>query len=120
MDVEGEVSPAEKELNETIQFRENLIERARKLVEITQSEKRVVGVIARELVNLQKDLRSWGIRCVEKIITWTLDNTPEDSVEPVQFLWDGEEYLCKMLDDLNFVRDELNDNIRLRCSFEYE
>lgn len=98
-----------------VQQREKLIERARKLVDMTHSRSQVVGVIARELVNIKKDLRQYGIRCVEKIVAWTLRNTTEEDKDPICFLWEGKNYLCKMLHDLDFLT-ELSESYHL--SFE--
>jgi hypothetical protein len=116
-------SVSEDDVRSAIQFRENLISRTRKLVDMTQTRDSVIGIVARELVNLQKDLRACGLRCVEKIVAWTLSQPGEDGGEdegPAPFLWEGEEYLCKMLNDLNFVARELKDNMRMHHSFELE
>lgn len=110
-----------EDVRSAIQSRENLIRRLRKLVDMTQTRANVIGVVARELVNLQKDLRTYGLRCVEKIVAWTLANTPADAEEPTPFMWEGdEEYLCKMLNDLNFVSRELKENMKLHHSFSIE
>lgn len=114
-------SVSEEDVRSTIQFRENLIARLRKLVDMTQTRAGVIGIVARELVNLQKDLRSHGLRCVEKITVWTLRHTPPEAEDPVPFLWEGEEdYLCRMMTDLNFVTRELKENMKLHHSFAIE
>lgn len=110
---------SDDDVRSAILFRESLISRTQKLVDMTQTRESVIGVVARELVNLQKDLRACGLRCVEKIVAWTLSQ-PERGHGPEQFLWEGEDYLVKMLSDLNFVALELKENMRLHHSFEIE
>ena len=111
---------SEEDVRNAIQFRENLIARIHKLVDMTQTRTTVIGIVARELVNLQKDLREHGLRCVAKITAWTLRHTPPDAEDPVPFLWEDEDYLCRMLIDLNFVSRELKENMKLYHSFAIE
>jgi hypothetical protein len=113
-------SVTEDDVVSAIKFREDLIARTRKMVDMTQTRDSVIGIVVRELVNLQKELRIHGIRCVEKIVAWTLSQTPPDEPEPRPFLWEEEEYLCKMLSDLNFVARELKENMKLHHSFHLE
>lgn len=98
----------EEEVLAAISFREQLIERGRRLIDITRNKKsNQNGVTAREFVNLAKELRESGIRCVQKIVAWTVANTEADSNEPKVFLWNGLEYLCKMLNDLDFIAESI-------------
>ena len=114
---------SDEEVHRAIKHREDLISRTRTLVDIiTQSEnpRRVSGVVAREMVSLQKELRTAALRCVEKITAWTLSCTPPDAEQPLQFQWEGREYLCKMLMDLNFVCRDLQGSMQLHHHFEIE
>ncbi len=111
----------ENDVMSFIQIREQLIERTRELVNISKSaHKSALGVIARELVNIRKDLRQYGIVCVEKIVAWTLSNTPPESSHPLPFMYQNEEYLCKMLTDLDFVVEELKDNAKFHHKISFE
>ena len=102
-----------------IEYREQLIARLRQVVDLAcQVKGKTLGVVAREIVNISNDLRDVGIKCVEKIIAWTFRNTPPNSVSPVRYLHSHEEeYLCKMLHDLDFVTEKLPDKIRAHGNF---
>jgi serine/threonine protein kinase len=97
-----------------IEYREQLISRLHQVVDLSgQVEGKMLGIIAREIVNISVNLRTVGIRCVEKIIIWTFRNTPKDSNAPMRYVWMGdEEYLCKMLHDLDFVVERLPPGLR--------
>jgi hypothetical protein len=99
----------EEEVLAAISFREQLIQRCKRMVELSLSNNTSLnGVTAREFVNLANDLRESGIRCVQKIVAWTISNTDNKSLEPKLFLWQEKEYLCKMLNDLDFVAESLD------------
>jgi hypothetical protein len=99
----------EEEVLAAISFREQLIERCRRMVELSSSNKTSLnGVTAREFVNLAKDLRESGIRCVQKIVAWTISKTDNNSLEPIPFMWNEQEYLCKMLNDLDFIAQSVD------------
>ena len=98
----------EEEVLAAISFREQLIERCKRVVQITQGKNAShKGVTAREFVNLAKELRESGIRCVQKIVAWTMANTDPESPDPKVFLWNEMEYLCKMLNDLDFIAESI-------------
>ena len=93
-------------------FRESLIERARQLVYFVKSneksEKKVKAsnFIVHELVELSNEFRDYGLRCVSRIVQWSLENqitNPSSSIQP--FIFNGEDYLIKMLNDLDFIHE---------------
>ena len=101
-------------------FRENLIERAKQLVIYVNSnrlaeasgEKKVSGAsnfIAHEIVSLANELRDNGLRCVTRITSWMLAKTTShsESTSAPCFMYRGEEYLVKMLHDLDFISENL-------------
>lgn len=108
----------EEEVLATISFREQLIERCRRVVQVTQAKSAShKSVTARELVNLANELRESGIRCVQKIVAWTMVNTEPESPHPTAFLWNEIEYLCKMLNDLDFIAESLPVTMRQHGGF---
>lgn len=111
---------SDEDVRSTIHLREELITRTRKLVDMTHTRVGVIGVVARELVNMEKNLRAYGLRCVENIVAWTMSHTDPDADEPEPFMWHGKEYLCTMLGDLNFVSKGLRENMKPHLHFEYE
>jgi hypothetical protein len=119
-------------------MRERLVMRTREIFEFSHQDnvkpKFVAGAV-RELANLERDLREAGVRCVNKIVSWTLGLAPIPSSQPLAslgtapssssssssssasssagpqpFLLYGEEYLLKMFTDLDFLVDL---NVRL-------
>ena len=108
----------EEEVLEAITFRESLITRCQRIVEISSKSKtNLNGITARELVNLANELRISGLLCVQKIVAWTLSNTDPHSSEPSIFLWNETEYLCKMLTDLDFIYESLNTTMKQHGGF---
>lgn len=109
----------EEEILETIKFREELIKRCLNLIQITNNNKNnnLNGITAREYVNISKELRLCGLRCVQKIIIWCLNNSNSNSDSPTVFLYNGEEYLCKMLTDLDFIYESINPTMRQHGGF---
>eukprot|EP00602_Paraphysomonas_sp_CaronLab_P007116 CAMPEP_0185030698 /NCGR_PEP_ID=MMETSP1103-20130426/17709_1 /TAXON_ID=36769 /ORGANISM="Paraphysomonas bandaiensis, Strain Caron Lab Isolate" /LENGTH=519 /DNA_ID=CAMNT_0027565917 /DNA_START=50 /DNA_END=1609 /DNA_ORIENTATION=+ len=75
------------------------------------------GVTARELVNLAKELREHGIRCVQKIAAWTLAQSDDDDGCPKPFMWEGQEYLVKMMTDLDFIAENLPASMKQHGGF---
>ena len=61
---------------------------------------------ARLLRNMSVDLRTSGLRCVEKIVSWVLA-VSVTAATPHPFLWNGTDYLLKMSTDLDFVHTAL-------------
>jgi hypothetical protein len=98
----------------SIEQRELLIARLRQIVELsTQLAGKQLAVVARELANISTDLREVSIRLVQKIITWTFLATAPEASAPSRFLWNNnEEYLCKMLHDVDFVQEKLPDRLK--------
>jgi len=113
-----------KEAEMVCLMREKLVLRTREIYDFSFMEdvkpKYVAGAV-RELVNLEKELRETGVRCVNKIVTWTLGqlndaptSAPSTSTStststsvalsgPKPFFLFGEEYLVKMYTDLDFL-----------------
>lgn len=60
----------------------------------------------RLLVDLSRELRKTGLRCVEKIVAWVLRQRREEAA-PAPFYWNGKDYLLKMADDLDFVAETI-------------
>jgi len=107
-------------------MRDRLVARTREIFEFSHQDnvkpKFVAGAV-RELANLERDLREAGVRCVNKIVSWTLGLAPipnsqppaslgtasssssSSSSGPEPFLLYGEEYLLKMFTDLDFLVD---------------
>ena len=71
-----------------------------------QSAQRSAAEAARLLKNVASELRTAGLRCVEKIVAWVLVES-KDCARPRPFLWNGRDYLLKMSDDLDFVSEAL-------------
>jgi hypothetical protein len=99
------ISDIEEGILQVIQFREKMIERAKRTLDFFHHG--INGAITSELINLSKDFREYNIQIVERIIHWTLVNTPPHEECPRPFMYNGEEYLCKMLHDLDFISSEL-------------
>jgi putative cell wall-binding protein len=111
----------EEEVLASINFREQLIERCKRVVQVTHGQNAShKGVTAREFVNLAKELRESGIRCVQKIVAWTMFNTESDSLHPKVFLWNEIEYLCKMLNDLDFIAESLPVTMKQHGGFRFK
>ena len=112
--------PEEIDVYACISLRENLILRANQLVrQATDVQPKHHAAVARELVTLSKDLREIGMKCVQQIITWTLKNTDVSKEEegPPKFIWNGEDYLCKMLYDLDFIVGGLPEDLITHGNF---
>lgn len=108
-----EETVTQEDVLEAINFREQLIERCKRIVDLSNTSKsNMNGITARELVNLSKELRDSGIRCVQKIVAWTLINTDSNSTSPNRFIWNETEYLCKMLTDLDFISESLHSSFK--------
>ena len=109
------------EIDSAIEYREQLVARMRQVVELSGTlDPRAQGVVSRELVNLTIELRDAGIRCVKKIVAWTIKNTPEGSDAPAKYLWKNklsDEYLIKMLHDLDFIGERISSQWKLRGKF---
>lgn len=103
-----------------IEYREQLVSRLRAVVDLAQKlEPKKQGAVARELVNMSNELRDVGIRCVKNIIAWTMFNTEPGAESPKRFTWiNDEEYLVKMLNDLDFVSERLPESIRAHGHYE--
>jgi hypothetical protein len=103
-----------------IEYREQLVSRLRVVVDLAQKlEPKKQGAVARELVNMSNELREVGLRCVKSIIAWTFFNTEPGAESPKRFTWiDDEEYLVKMLNDLDFVSERLPESIRAHGHYE--
>jgi len=67
------------------------------------------------LSTLASHLRIEGIRTIEKVAAWMLFVSP-GSAEPPEFIWNGQNYVMKMLTDMDFVFDTLGD---LASSYQY-
>jgi len=79
------------------------------------SAQRSVAEAARLLRNVAGELRTAGLRCVEKIVAWVLVES-KDCTRPRPFLWNGKDYLLKMNEDLDFVSEALGAEAwRLAC-----
>ena len=105
-----------------ISLRENLIKRARQIVALSGTVRsKHVSSAARELVTLSKDLREIGVKTVARIVSWSLEQRSTfddpDSEPPPQYIYEGEDYLCKMLTDLDFVASGLPENLLLHGKF---
>ena len=59
------------------------------------SAQRSAAEAARLLKNVASELRTAGLRCVEKIVAWVLVES-KDCARPRPFLWNGRDYLLKM------------------------
>jgi hypothetical protein len=68
----------------------------------TKRENQRTAEAVRLLTNLSKDLREAGLMCVEKIVAWVLE-VSDPSLGPTSFMWNGSDYLLKMVNDLDFV-----------------
>ena len=103
-----------EEIESVIEYREQLLARLHQVVDLSgQVEGKMLGVIARELVNISNDLCEVSIRCVEKIVKWTFRHTPAKSDRPFRYLWANDiEYLCKMLHDIDFASERLSPSLR--------
>eukprot|EP01041_Mallomonas_annulata_P010669 gene10669-22266_t len=110
-----------------ISLRENLVERLKHIVAISDSIKpKQISAAAREIVSISKDLREIGLKCVQRIVTWTLQKTQErnDTDEelnrsPPMFLWEGMDYLTKMLNDLDFAVSGLPSTLAIHGNFAF-
>lgn len=106
------------ELLAAVNYRENLIERGRQLVSSvaltsvgipSSTNKKASNFIAHELVHLSNELRESALRCVSCIIAWTVcsagkaDRMPSSSASASTNSFDGDAYLCKMLQDIDFL-----------------
>ena len=88
-------------------YRETLLMQLNAVVLHWDPKKRHTTNHVRLLRNLGLELRSAGVRCVEKIVAWCLNESPKDAERPTPFFWNGKDYLLKMADDLDFVVDAL-------------
>lgn len=130
--IEDEVSSAgdnsrsmrsESELIALVNYREQLITRVVRIIDLSSSmTDKKLPVLARDLVNLSNELQEIGLKCVQRIIQWTFVNaTTTDPKNPKPFLWhDGQPYLCKMLNDLDFIAEELPPSLREHGNFRKE
>ena len=101
-----------------IKSRENLIERLSHIVKYSHRIKlRQIAAASRDLVSIAKDLQDIGLKCVQRIVSWTLAQASYEASRPTPFIWNGEEYLCKMLYDLDFVVKDLADALKLHSRF---
>lgn len=108
-----------EEVESVIECREQLIDRLQQVVQLAlQVEGKMLGIVAREMVNISNEMRDVGIKCVEKIIAWTFKETPPGCAPARYIFLGGEEYLCKMLHDLDFVSEKLPDKLRLHGNFD--
>ena len=106
-------------IHSCIALREQLVERVSQLVSTSSRVKpSQIAAAARELVSLSKDLREIGIKCVNRIVSWTIITSKKqgDGKRPI-FLWNGQEYLCKMFYDLDFVALGISPSLEMHGNF---
>jgi hypothetical protein len=126
--VEDEVSSAgtqartvrsHAELVALVNYREQLITKVIRVIDLSSSmNDKKLPVLSRDLVNISIELQEIGLKCVQRIIEWSFSNSTAGARDPKPFLWhDGQPYLCKMLNDLDFVAEELPPSLRDHGNF---
>lgn len=92
-----------------VKLREDMISRLYDIVLASVGLKQPhSAAMAREIGQISNELREIGLKCVNRIGLWSLQNSTDEDSNPPKYEYNGQNYLCKMIHDLDFMVDGIH------------